>query len=100
MNKKLGRLLRPNVVLYFVAMFLFVAGAVYFESYILAAVEAAIIAGLLIWSLLRARKRRKDIQNYVKNAFSVPETANCGECGKEQKDGQETQPQTTASAIK
>ena len=79
MNKKLGRLLRPNVMLYFVAMFLFIGAAIYFKYYVLAAAEAAVTAGLLIWSLLRSRKRRKDLRNYVKNSFSVPEAPNCGE---------------------
>jgi len=78
-NKKLGRLLRPDAALYFVVLLLFVAGAIWMKNYILAAVEAAVAAGLVVWYFLHSAKRRRDIQNYVKTAFSVPQIANSGE---------------------
>ena len=79
MNKKLGRLLRPNMTLYFVAMFAFIAGAILDGAYLLAGVEAAVTAGLLVWYLIRSANRRRELQSYVKTAFEKHETANCGE---------------------
>ncbi len=75
MNKKLGRLLRPTMALYFTVMFLFVVAALATENYILAGVEAAVTAGLMTWFVLRSNTRRREIQKYVKASMNAPEQA-------------------------
>ncbi|MGN0999997.1 MAG: DHH family phosphoesterase [Faecousia sp.] len=71
MNKKLRRLLWPNLWVYFFVMACFVIAAAATQQYILAGVEAAVCVLLLIFYLLNANYRRKEIQNYVKTAFST-----------------------------
>jgi len=78
-NKKLGRLLRPNMALYFAVMLLFVAGAAAMENYILSGVEAAITAILLTIYTISRNNRRRDIQNYVRNFFHTSEFAESGD---------------------
>ena len=76
MNKKLGRLLRPTMALYFTVLILFIIGAFLTANYILAGIEAAVTAGLIIWYILRCNRRRRDLQNYVKAAINAPDGGN------------------------
>ena len=66
MNKKLGKLLRPSMGIYFVFLFAFCAVAVLARQYILAIAELA-IAGLLFAAyLLDKNERRRKLQKYAR----------------------------------
>ncbi len=66
MNKKLGKLLRPSMGIYFVFLFAFCAIAVLAQQYLLAVAELA-IAGLLFAAyLLDKNDRRRKLQNYAR----------------------------------
>ena len=65
MNKKLGRLLRPRVGLFFVLMIVFAAVAVILEAYILAIAEFSVTALVLIGYLLYRKYRRQELQKYL-----------------------------------
>ena len=66
MNKKLGKLLRPSMGIYFVFLFAFCAVAVLAQQYILAIAELA-IAGLLFAAyLLDKNERRRKLQKYAR----------------------------------
>jgi hypothetical protein len=73
MNKKLGRLLKPNMGAYFGVLALFVAAAVLMRYYLLAAGEA--VAALLVFVIyLYSRKyRRKELHSYIRGAVSLTE---------------------------
>ena len=73
MNKKLKRLLWPGLWAYFAAMVLFVAAAVWQKQYALAAAEGGVTVLLLMYYVLLRTRRRKDIQNFVKEHFNVYE---------------------------
>ena len=65
MNKKLGKLLRPSVGLFFVLMMLFAGAALYLQYYVLAIAEFSAIAVVLIVYLIYRNLRRKNIQKYL-----------------------------------
>ena len=65
MNKKLGRLLRPRVGLFFVLLIVFAAVAVILEAYILAIAEFSVTALVLIGYLLYRKYRRQELQKYL-----------------------------------
>ena len=65
MNKKLGRLLQPSMSGYLVLMFGFVVAAALFQNYILAAAELVLTAAALVVYLLLRVKRRKRMQEYL-----------------------------------
>ncbi len=65
MNKKLGRLLRPNMGVYFAFMLAFSVAAGLLQSYILAGVTLAVTAVLLSVYLLSRNMRRKMLQRYL-----------------------------------
>ena len=73
MDKKLGRLLRPTMALYFAVLIAFTIGAFLTANYLLAGIEAALTAGLLIWYILRCNYRRRELQNYVKASINAPD---------------------------
>ena len=68
MNKKLSRLLWPDMVLYFVILAVFVAAAVILRQYWLAAGEAVIsIAAFIVYRVARTR-RRSALADFVRQA--------------------------------
>ncbi len=73
MNKKLKRMLWPSLWLYFLVMVCFAAAALVMEQYLLAAVEGGVTAALLMYYVLYRNRRRKDIQNFVKEHFNAYE---------------------------
>lgn len=79
MNKKLGRLLRPGMSIYFVLMAGFAIAAALMGQYLLAAVEAVLTAGVIWLYLLDRKRRRKDIQNYIKTATKELDNVNTAE---------------------
>ncbi len=75
MNKRLGRLLQPNMGIYFVFMLAFCAAAALFENYLLAGVELAATALLFTLYLVIKADRRKKLQAYLQQVLSDVETA-------------------------
>ena len=68
MNKKLSRMLWPDMVLYFVLLALFVAAAVLLRQYWLAAGEALVsIAAFIVFRISRG-KRRSALAEFVRQA--------------------------------
>ena len=69
MNKKMGRLLQPDMGGYVAVMLLFVAAAAVFQNYILAAAELVLTGAILLFYLLHRRNRKKRIQEYVRKTL-------------------------------
>ena len=65
MNKKIGKLLQPNMGGYLALMLAFVAAAALFQNYILAIVELVLTAGALVIYFLLRVKRHKRLQEYL-----------------------------------
>ena len=68
LNKKLGRLLRPNMGLYFLLLLGFVIGTALFRNYTLAGIElAALVLGFTV-HMLRHANRKKQLKSFLKKA--------------------------------
>ncbi len=65
MNKKLERLLRPNMGLYYVLMLGFVAATALLQQYVLAGIEFAVWALVMTAYLLHQANRKKQIKNFL-----------------------------------
>ena len=65
MNKKIGRLLRPGVGLYFALMFCFVAATALLQHYAAAGIELALWTAALVAHLLYRANRRKQLKAFV-----------------------------------
>ena len=79
MNKKLGRLLRPSMGMYFVFLLAFCAVALLAQQYLLAAAES-VIAGLLYAAyLLDKKERRHKLQEYAKKLLGEQARLSRGE---------------------
>ena len=72
MNKKLAKVLWPGLWVYFAAMALFIAGAVLYRNYTLALAEAAVAVAVGTFYVFCRVRRRKVLQNFVRNSFNVP----------------------------
>ena len=60
MNKKLDRLLRPNMGVYFILLFCFVLVAVLLQQYLLASIELGVLAmGIALYLVLRANRKKQ-----------------------------------------
>ncbi len=79
MNKKLGRLLQPNMRLYFIALFGFSAVTLAAQQYALAAIEAVAASAILVFHEMTRSRRRREIQKYVQQATAQEKMANRGE---------------------
>ena len=73
-NKKLSRLLEPNLKLYFLCMVLFCCGAIT-VSPLLAAGEAAITAALYCYFTRANQNRRQRVLQYIDNVTGSVDTA-------------------------
>ena len=69
MNKKLSKLLRPSVGLFFALLMVFAGAALYLQYYILAIVEFSVIAVALAAYLIYWNSRRKYLQKYLHKAL-------------------------------
>ena len=59
LNKKIGRLIRPNMGVYFVLLFVFAAASFYFKQYLLAGIELGVLViGLVLYLVLRANRKK------------------------------------------
>ena len=70
MNKKLGRLLRPSMGMYFVFLFAFCAIALLAKKPLFAAVEIAVSTLLFAGYLLDKKERRQKLQIYARKLAS------------------------------
>ena len=68
MNKKLERLLRPNMGLYYVLMLGFVAATALLQQYVLAGIEFAVWALVMTGYLLHQANRKKQIKSFLDKA--------------------------------
>ena len=79
MNRKLGRLLRPGMGMYFLVMAAFCAAALLEERYWLAAVETTVtLLEFMLYVMNRNRRDRK-IQQYIQTASNTLEASSQGE---------------------
>ena len=65
MNKKLGRLLRPNMGWYITVMLLFAVAAAVFGDYWLAGLELLVTAGVFLLYMSNRSRRKKRLQEFV-----------------------------------
>ena len=75
MNKKIQRLVEPNIRLYLFFMVAFAAASLLFEQYILAAVEGGIILFLVVCSLFVSRRKRRELMEYIESVTYDADTA-------------------------
>ena len=64
MNKKLGRLLRPNMGWYITVMLLFAVAAAVFGDYWLAGLELLVTAGVFVLYMSNRSRRKKRLQEF------------------------------------
>lgn len=69
MNKKLGRLLHPNMVSYFIFMLSFAVAAAALGYYVLAAAELMITALLFALHMARMANRRRELQAFMQKTL-------------------------------
>ncbi len=79
MNKKLSRMIRPGMGIYFAVMFCFCLAALLMNQLVLAAVEATVTLLLCISYMLLRRLRHQDILHYVQSASNTLESVSKGE---------------------
>lgn len=80
MNKKLRRLMQPNLALFFVVMALFCAAAVALQEYILAVAEGCatlLLLGCYQWLSVRRRRALADYVQARARCSSIRRTARC-----------------------
>ena len=65
MNKKLGRLLRPNMGWYISVMLLFAVAAAVFGDYLLAALELLVTVGVFALYMNFRNRRKKRLQEFI-----------------------------------
>ena len=71
MNKKIGKLLRPSMGFYFVVLAIFAAATALLQEYVLAGVELAVWALLMVVYLLHRANRRKQLKAYLEKPIDT-----------------------------
>lgn len=79
MNRKLGRLLRPGMGIYFFIMAAFCATALLEEHYWLAAAETSVTLLVFLGYLMNRSQRDRRIQHYIQSISSTMEATSQGE---------------------
>ena len=79
MSKKLGRLLRPGVGVYFVVMAVFCAAALVLGEYWLAAAESAVTLVVFTIYMVNRNYRDRQIRKYIQSASNTLEAVGRGE---------------------
>ncbi|MGN1001375.1 MAG: DHH family phosphoesterase [Oscillospiraceae bacterium] len=74
MNNKFQRIVQPGTRLYLLVLAAFAVATLFFNE-ILAAIEFAVIALLIIYSLLDMRRRRKQLVDYIEDVTYNTESA-------------------------
>lgn len=75
MNKKLGRLIQPNMGLYFAVMVCFAAASALADRYLLAGLEFGVTGILFIIYWIQKNHRRRELQAFIQSASSSLEKA-------------------------
>ncbi len=79
MNKKLGRLLRPGMGIYFVVMAAFCAAALLEGQYWLSAAETSVTLLVFMLYVMNRNRRDRQIQQYIQTASNTLEATSQGE---------------------
>ena len=72
MNKKLGRLLRPNMGWYITVMLLFALAAAVFGDYLLAGLELLVTAGVFVLYMTNRNRRKKLLTLSIVEVALIP----------------------------
>jgi len=78
-NKKLGRLLRPGVGVYYIVMALFCAAALIYGYYWLAAAESAVTLLVFAFYVVSRKRRDRQILKYIQSASNTMESMSRGD---------------------
>ena len=78
-NRKLGRMLRPGMGMYFVVMALFCAAALLTQQFWLAAAESAVTLLVFMLYVLNRRNRDREIQKQLEEYTNTLESTSQGE---------------------
>ena len=79
MNRKLGRLLRPGMGMYFFVMAAFCVAALLEEQYWLAAAETSVTLLVFMLYVMSRNRRDRQIQQYIQTASNTLEATSQGE---------------------
>ena len=79
MNKKIKRLIQPNMRLHLLVLVGFCVAAIYTEQYWLALGEAAATAVVLALHIMDHNRRKQDLKRYLQSVPTTPESAGKGE---------------------
>ena len=79
MNRKLGRLLRPGMGMYFCVMAAFCVAALLEEQYWLAAAETSVTLLVFMLYIMSRNRRDRQIQQYIQTASNTLEATSQGE---------------------
>lgn len=79
MNRKLGKLLRPGMGMYFVVMAAFCAAALLERYFWLAAAEAAVTLVVFMLYVMNRNRRDRQIQRYIQTVSNTLEATSQGE---------------------
>ena len=79
MNRKLGRMLRPGMGMYFVVMALFCAAALLAQQYWLAAAETSVTLLVFTLYVIGRRRRDREIQKQLEEYTNTLESTSQGE---------------------
>ena len=79
MNRKLGRLLRPGMGIYFCVMAAFCVAALLEEQYWLAAMETSVTLLVFMLYIINRNRRDRQIQQYIQTASNTLEATSQGE---------------------
>jgi len=74
-NKNSNSVFEPNTRPYFIFLLLFAIATVAIKSYYLAAAEGVAILGLVIYSLITRRRKRRALKSYIESVTYDTETA-------------------------
>ena len=79
MNKRLGKMLRTHVWIYYVLLGIFALSTALMGQYILAAAQAAVLLITVLIYMLHRRIRRHELQQFAKKITDLQTTANGAE---------------------
>ena len=79
MNKKLARLLRPGMGVYFAVMLSFCLAALLLDHLVLAALEAGVTLLLFVSYMIMRKLRQRNLLRYIEKAPNTIETKGSGE---------------------
>ena len=79
MNKRLGKMLRTHVWIYYVLLGIFALSSALMGQYILAAAQAAVVLIAVLIYMLYRRAKRRELQQFAKKVTDLQTTANGAE---------------------